>query len=94
MKPRINQVLGYYVSRDNQERFISVVENWLRVLFDDEIRVTYENLNALLFTLENRLRRTIVQKETREYYWNVIFIKQTIAKFLNKENKLHIIIGE
>ena len=94
MKPRINQVLGYYVSRDNQERFISVVENWLRVLFDDEIRVTYENLNALLFTLENRLRRTIVQKETREYYWNVIFIKQTIAKFLNKENKLHIIVGE
>ena len=94
MKPRINQVLGYYVSRDNQERFISVVENWLRVLFDDEIKVTYENLNALLFTLENRLRRTIVQKETREYYWNVIFIKQTIAKFLNKENKLHIIVGE
>ena len=94
MKPRINQVLGYYVSRDNQERFISVVENWLRVLFDDEIRVTYENLNALLFTLENRLRRTIVQKERKEYYWNVIFIKQTIAKFLNKENKLHIIVGE
>ena len=94
MKPRINQVLGYYVSRDNQERFISVVENWLRVLFDDEIKVTYENLNALLFTLENRLRRTIVQKETRKYYWNVIFIKQTIAKFLNKENKLHIIVGE
>ena len=94
MKLRINQVLGYYVSRDDQERFVSMVENWLKVLFDDEIKVTYENLNALLFTLENRLRRTIVQKETREYYWNVIFIKQTIAKFLNKENKLHIIVGE
>ena len=94
MKPRINQVLGYYVSRDDQERFVSMVENWLKVLFDDEIKVTYGNLNALLFTLENRIRRTIVQEETKEYNWNVIFIKQTIAKFLNKENKLHIIIGE
>ena len=43
MKPRINQVLGYYVSRDDQERFVSIVENWLKVLFDDEIKVTYGN---------------------------------------------------
>ena len=66
MKPRINQILGYYVSRDDQERFVSMVENWLKVLFDDEMKVTYGNLNSLLFNHENRIRRTIVQEETKE----------------------------